>query len=109
MRTTLTLDDDLAVALKEQAQRAGRPFKQVVNDALRRQPLGVVGLTAAPKLTVNVNGQGAGAGQQHNNQKTGAKKPAAAGDLFAPLCPSQTATLPLISSRRRGPFRCTVP
>ena len=36
MRTTLTLDDDLAVALKEEARRADRPFKQVVNDTLRR-------------------------------------------------------------------------
>ena len=36
MRTTLTLDDDLAAALKEQARRADRPFKQVVNDTLRR-------------------------------------------------------------------------
>jgi len=36
MRTTLTLDDDLAAALKEQAQRSGEPFKHVVNDTLRR-------------------------------------------------------------------------
>ena len=36
MRTTLTLDDDLAAALKEQARRADQPFKQVVNDVLRR-------------------------------------------------------------------------
>ena len=36
MRTTLTLDDDLAAALKEQSRLAGKPFKQVVNDALRR-------------------------------------------------------------------------
>lgn len=36
MRTTLTLDDDLAAALKEQARRADKPFKQVVNDTLRR-------------------------------------------------------------------------
>ena len=36
MRTTLTLDDDLAAALKEQARRADQPFKQVVNDTLRR-------------------------------------------------------------------------
>ena len=36
MRTTLTLDDDLALALKERAQRTGEPFKQVVNDTLRR-------------------------------------------------------------------------
>jgi hypothetical protein len=35
MRTTLTLDDDLAAALKEAAHRSGESFKQVVNDALR--------------------------------------------------------------------------
>ena len=36
MRTTLTLDDDIADALKERARLLDRPFKQVVNDALRR-------------------------------------------------------------------------
>ena len=36
MRTTLTLDDDLAAALREQARLLDRSFKQVVNDALRR-------------------------------------------------------------------------
>ena len=36
MRTTLTLDDDLADALKERARLTGAPFKQVVNDTLRR-------------------------------------------------------------------------
>ncbi|MCY3919318.1 MAG: antitoxin [Chloroflexi bacterium] len=36
MRTTLTLDDDLAAVLKEQARLLDKPFKQVVNDALRR-------------------------------------------------------------------------
>ena len=36
MRTTLTLEDDIADSLKEQAQLLNRPFKQVVNDALRR-------------------------------------------------------------------------
>ena len=36
MRTTLTIDDDLAVALKASAQTSGRPFKAVVNDAIRR-------------------------------------------------------------------------
>jgi hypothetical protein len=35
MRTTLTLDDDVAAALKEKAHRTRRPFKQVVNEALR--------------------------------------------------------------------------
>jgi hypothetical protein len=35
MRTTLTLDDDLARALRAEARRSGRPLKQVVNDTLR--------------------------------------------------------------------------
>lgn len=35
MRTTLTLDDDLAAHLRRLASETGRPFKQVVNDALR--------------------------------------------------------------------------
>ena len=43
MRTTLTLDDDLAAALKEQARLLDKPFKQVVNDALRR------GMAPAPR------------------------------------------------------------
>ena len=35
MRTTLTLDDDVADALKTEARRSGRPFKAVVNELLR--------------------------------------------------------------------------
>ncbi len=36
MRTTLTLDEDVADALKERARHLDQPFKQVVNDLLRR-------------------------------------------------------------------------
>ena len=36
MRTTLTLDNDLAEALKERSRLLDIPFKQVVNDVLRR-------------------------------------------------------------------------
>ena len=36
MRMTLTLDDDVAAKLKTEAQRAGRPFREVVNETLRR-------------------------------------------------------------------------
>lgn len=36
MRTTLTLDPDVARLLEEEVHRQRRPFKQVVNDALRR-------------------------------------------------------------------------
>jgi hypothetical protein len=35
MRTTLTIDDHLARALKERAHQSGKPFKQVVNETLR--------------------------------------------------------------------------
>ncbi|MXW26719.1 MAG: DUF2191 domain-containing protein [Dehalococcoidia bacterium] len=43
MRTTLTLDDDIADALKERARLLDKPFKQVVNEILRR------GLSPAPE------------------------------------------------------------
>ena len=36
MRTTLTLDDDVAAKLKTEVQRAGRPFREIVNETLRR-------------------------------------------------------------------------
>src|ERR1700722_7595547 len=36
MRTTLTLDDDLAGRLAELARETRKPFKVVVNEALRR-------------------------------------------------------------------------
>lgn len=35
MRATITIDDQLARELKEAAHRTGKPFKQVVNEALR--------------------------------------------------------------------------
>lgn len=44
MRTTLTLDDDLADKLKQLAEDRRQPFRQVVNEVVRR------GLTAvAPR------------------------------------------------------------
>jgi predicted transcriptional regulator len=36
MRTTLTLDDDVATKLRQLAHRRRRPFKEVVNAVLRR-------------------------------------------------------------------------
>ena len=36
MRKTLTLDDDVAAKLKAEQHRAGRSFREVVNEALRR-------------------------------------------------------------------------
>lgn len=36
MRTTITLDEDVAAKLKSLARRSGVAFRQVVNDTLRR-------------------------------------------------------------------------
>jgi hypothetical protein len=36
VRTTLTLDADVAAKLKAEARRAGRPFREIVNETLRR-------------------------------------------------------------------------
>ncbi len=46
MRTTLTLDDDIAAALKAAAYRTGSSFKVAVNEALRA---GLAALDAPPK------------------------------------------------------------
>ena len=35
MRTTVTLDDDVAARLEEERRRRRAPFKQVLNDVLR--------------------------------------------------------------------------
>lgn len=40
MRTTLTLDEDVAAKLKAESRKTGKPFKQVVNDTLREGFLG---------------------------------------------------------------------
>jgi hypothetical protein len=35
VRTTLTLDEDVAVKIKNEVRKRGKPFKQVVNETLR--------------------------------------------------------------------------
>lgn len=52
MRTTLTLDDDLAMALHQKAHDEGRTFKDVVNDVLRRGLRESVG----PRPVIEVKG-----------------------------------------------------
>jgi hypothetical protein len=46
MRTTLTLDDDVAAVLARLQKAQRRPFRELVNEALRR---GLQQLTAKPK------------------------------------------------------------
>jgi hypothetical protein len=36
MRTTVILDDDVAAKLRSEARKHDKPFKQALNDALRR-------------------------------------------------------------------------
>lgn len=36
MRTTLTLDDDVYRKLESESRRSGRPFREVVNEHLRK-------------------------------------------------------------------------
>ncbi len=52
MRTTLTLDDDLAEKLHEVARRKGESFKAVVNSTLRRGLQGEKKLSTLPKFKV---------------------------------------------------------
>ena len=44
MRTTLTIDDDVATLLKKENRRSGEPFKQTVNRCLR------IALTGPPRV-----------------------------------------------------------
>ena len=47
MRTTLTLDDDVAAKLRSEMRRSGRSVREVVNDTLRR---GLAGARPAAAL-----------------------------------------------------------
>jgi hypothetical protein len=47
MRTTLTLEPEVAARLKSEVRRTGRSFKVVVNEALKRG-LGLMGRPARP-------------------------------------------------------------
>ena len=46
MRTTLTLDEDVAAKLEAEVRRSGRSFKQVVNEAIRA---GLIRRTKEPR------------------------------------------------------------
>jgi hypothetical protein len=53
MRTTLTIDPDVEKLLEAETQRSRKPFKQVVNEALRR---GLTRRVVKPcKLTLKVH------------------------------------------------------
>ena len=58
MRTTLTLDDDLAHALRERARLLNIPFRQAVNDALRRGLSPAIAETPSPEYRVTPHRSG---------------------------------------------------
>jgi Ribbon-helix-helix protein, copG family len=58
VRTTLTLDDDVAARLQAEARRSGRPFKVVVNEHLRAALTQRKAIGAAPAFRVAVQSFG---------------------------------------------------
>ena len=58
MRTTLTIDDDIADYLKAQSRLHDKPFKQVVNDVLRRGMAPRSRRTAPPRFRIVPNNSG---------------------------------------------------
>lgn len=56
MRTTLTLDPDVARMIEEEVHRVRKPLKQVVNDALRR---GLTSARPAPRKRYRVRAHAA--------------------------------------------------
>ena len=52
MRTTLTLDDDVAAKLKAETRRSGRSFRDTVNETLRRGLVARRAATARASFTV---------------------------------------------------------
>lgn len=52
MRTTLTIDDDIAAKLVSASRKSGKSFKEIVNAALRRGLLGAHAARNAKPLTV---------------------------------------------------------
>jgi Ribbon-helix-helix protein, copG family len=62
MRTTLTLDDDVAVALERLRRARDASLKDIVNDALRR---GLKDLSARPKRREPFQTQSVALGRLH--------------------------------------------
>jgi plasmid stability protein len=56
MRTTLTIDDDMADILRQKAAQQGRSLKEVVNDLLRAG-LGATGHSTPDRKRVKVIGK----------------------------------------------------
>lgn len=62
MRTTLTLDPDVAAKLKSEMRRSGKSFKELVNDLLRDGLLKQQGPKPIPKFEIRSKNMGLRAG-----------------------------------------------
>lgn len=67
MRTTLTLEDDVAAKLKSETRRTGRPFKQVVNEMLREGFARRVGWKKEPPFRIKARNLGTRPGLDYDN------------------------------------------
>lgn len=67
MRTTLTIDDDVAAKAREGAATLGKPFKEVVNMALRAGLDSVLSPPAAKAYRTKPRPLGLGKGLSYDN------------------------------------------
>ena len=67
MRTTLSIDDDLAVLLRQEMQRNGTPYKQLVNHLLRVGLAQERGPKSSVGFQVKARKMGVSAGQSYDN------------------------------------------
>jgi hypothetical protein len=58
VRTTLTLDDDVYRKLESETRRTGRPFKEVVNEHLRRSLVAAKAAGRRPQFRVDARPMG---------------------------------------------------
>ncbi len=66
MRTTVTLDDDVAAKLREDMRRSGSSFKELVNNLLRRA-LAAPPAESRPRFKVRARPMGERPGVSYDN------------------------------------------
>jgi hypothetical protein len=67
VRTTITLDEDIAAKLQAEVRRSGRSFKDVVNEAIRAGLLKRAPAKAAPRFVVRSKPLGLRPGLSYDN------------------------------------------
>jgi hypothetical protein len=67
VRTTLSIDDDIAVLLEQEVQSSGKPFKVVVNNLLSLGLAQARKPHATPAFLVTPRDLGLGAGQTYDD------------------------------------------